>query len=635
MDRVSQLRDWMHVSFPSSLGEGKPSSQPRSCPFLHASLSSKGDERHDNIVHHLTSSLQQADMEHVAAHLMLVGSSAAQGQGVRGGEDVEAISTVSSSATTHPSSASKYPSSDDGMASSGRQLRQAGAAKKNVDQVYTYQNTKTWPLFVANESEAMKNLGAWYTGYAVMVQCPGKTEPFMEGVGTASCLLNYTVTLRPLLVGGAQLSAGTKTISFEDLASYRKRCDEVPSVCNAFVGSTGASINGSTYVYGFPLYKSAEPNMVYLANQLVTVRQSSSDTSLLSLDLSPGIYNYENASAITLREYYGVDPDLSGSNETIQASTLVVGAADSAINVTAVNQYLSLLGLEPHSELLISDFGVPNNVSVCNGTSACAETMLDVQALQSFAPNATTYFTPTRSGKDNNGTIQEVLTFLDNLLTADPVASVSSLSWSATYKQQFNISVLESYLQKIAAMGMTLIGSSGDAGASGTSDGCYPPVDGGPLIGNFQGEAWPTVSPWVTAVGGTQFLNLDGQSTEVVCSSATFGGITSGGGFSGAWANISTPSWQQAAVSKYLSENNATTFAGFPTDKTPGWNPQGRGFPDIAMYGARYDGCFILCLMCWCIGVWFGAASPHRFRVALSWVEEELSSMSFCSVTKV
>ena len=49
------------------------------------------------------------------------------------------------------------------------------------------------------------------------------------------------------------------------------------------------------------------------------------------------------------------------------------------------------------------------------------------------------------------------------------------------------------------------------------------------------------------------------------------------------------PAWQKTAVERYLAENNQSTFAAFPTAAgTPGWNPTGRAFPDIAAYGALF-----------------------------------------------
>ena len=103
---------------------------------------------------------------------------------------------------------------------------------------------------------------------------------------------------------------------------------------------------------------------------------------------------------------------------------------------------------------------------------------------------------------------------------------------------------------------------------------------------------WPQISPWVTVVGGTQFMaTKDNPQEEVVCSVATGSGITSGGGFTGKFFPqdiYSMPSWQEKSVGRYLAENNASTFAGFPNEGTPGYNTRGRAFPDIAMYGSFF-----------------------------------------------
>jgi tripeptidyl-peptidase-1 len=58
------------------------------------------------------------------------------------------------------------------------------------------------------------------------------------------------------------------------------------------------------------------------------------------------------------------------------------------------------------------------------------------------------------------------------------------------------------------------------------------------------------------------------------------GVITSGGGFSTYFAQ---PSWQTSSVSAY--------FAGLTTTNTPtpGFNKNGRGFPDMAMMGVWYQ----------------------------------------------
>jgi tripeptidyl-peptidase I len=146
--------------------------------------------------------------------------------------------------------------------------------------------------------------------------------------------------------------------------------------------------------------------------------------------------------------------------------------------------------------------------------------------------------------------------------------------------------VLEGVLRDLTLAGTTIVVASGDDGASGRSDGCLPASD--PL----QGPEWPTASPWVTVVGGTQFLADDsGKMEEVVCSESTRCGVTGGSGF--AASNLpqelyGRPAWQLTAVSRYLSENNASTFAAFPTEDTPGYNPNGRAFPDVSMYASFF-----------------------------------------------
>lgn len=592
--RVSTLGDWLHFRLQLQDEEAVPSA--KSSAFLQRSLSQlSGVEGLHGVVHQVASALQDAELEHLVSHMMLV-SDQIKGDSIsgtkdaaRGGDSRRTASRSKSTdgALTHLPSVPGYVNT--------RKLQQDGdkgdKEVPNQPNVYFLPKGQFFQLFSANESEAVKNMGAWYSSPVMLFQCEGEKEPYLVRANTTDCILSLDVTLQPVLGISGTSSANPLKIQFqEELAEFRKTCAEVPEVCSQL--SFNVPITEETYVYGIPLYKYAIPNALYSGTVIVTFNSSQGVGAVSNLDLGTSIFNYYNASALTLREAYGVDPSIQGSNETVQASVLFIGNGDSAVNETAVSEYLALLGLEPNSRLRISDFGVPNNVSVCDGTDNCLETMLDIQTLQSFAPNATTYFSPSSQGKTTEEVAQLLLEFLDDLLTADPRSQVASLSWSYDYVSTggFTIAEIEGYLKKIAAIGMTLLVASGDAGASAGASGCYPPSYGGPLIGNVISEAWPTASPWVTAVGGTQFLALNEtmETTEVVCSSVTNGGITSGGGFSGTWLNTTTPDWQRPFVERYLKENNATTFSAFPTSETPGYNPQGRGFPDIAAYAAQF-----------------------------------------------
>jgi len=64
--------------------------------------------------------------------------------------------------------------------------------------------------------------------------------------------------------------------------------------------------------------------------------------------------------------------------------------------------------------------------------------------------------------------------------------------------------------------------------------------------------------------------------SEIACQSNKSGVITTGGGF---YNFTATPTWQRTTVSDYL--NKATP--------EPGFNPNGRAYPDVALIGVKYQ----------------------------------------------
>ena len=89
---------------------------------------------------------------------------------------------------------------------------------------------------------------------------------------------------------------------------------------------------------------------------------------------------------------------------------------------------------------------------------------------------------------------------------------------------------------------------------------------------------FPATSPYVTAVGAT--MGPESGGAEVACQSQLGGVITTGGGFSTYYAQ---PSWQTTAINGYF--NNLTT----DQQPTSGYNPVGRGIPDISLIGVNYQ----------------------------------------------
>jgi subtilase family serine protease len=148
------------------------------------------------------------------------------------------------------------------------------------------------------------------------------------------------------------------------------------------------------------------------------------------------------------------------------------------------------------------------------------------------------------------------------------------------YSKRTNIEFL-----KLSLRGVTLLASSGDAGAAGrTNEGC---TDDSPL-----NPVFPTSSPYVLSVGGTIVMNpVKAIGTSPLCKenncigggdelNCNFDrcGWTSGGGFS----NFFNRPWWQVNTSKtYLA--SATQF---PPQKY--FNKLGRAYPDIALVSHNY-----------------------------------------------
>ena len=223
--------------------------------------------------------------------------------------------------------------------------------------------------------------------------------------------------------------------------------------------------------------------------------------------------------------------------------------------------------------------------------------------------------------------------FLNWILAAaqDPSPpAVTSISWGndERYTSPSVMAAFEREAVKLAAIGVTILVSSGDNGVAGydckkgacdqdsSADGSYwSKGKGSGWTGTGFFPKFPASCPWVTVVGATsgpeRYANNSSRDAEgnVVCSltislplslpsnfphpcyrpchsghvevaaSSTAGDvITTGGGFSGYW---STPAWQTGAVTSYTAQADASSGAGF--------NRRGRGYPDVALIGVGYQ----------------------------------------------
>jgi len=229
------------------------------------------------------------------------------------------------------------------------------------------------------------------------------------------------------------------------------------------------------------------------------------------------------------------------------------------------------------------------------GSVLGGEAQLDLQYIMALAANVSTWFWSVPGTEIE--TQQEP--FLDWLMqlsdTPDDIIplvhSVSygddELSMPAWFKRRVNAEFM-----KLAMRGISVLVASGDDGASG-----YKVSQIGAEFCNRSRPEFPTTSPWVTSVGGTQLAVVASpicayytdyvivncqQPGEVVCSSSLGGGITSGGGFSDIFEQ---PWYQKEAVESYLKQTDIPVPA---ENGTWTCNVKGRAYPDVSALASNY-----------------------------------------------
>jgi len=159
-----------------------------------------------------------------------------------------------------------------------------------------------------------------------------------------------------------------------------------------------------------------------------------------------------------------------------------------------------------------------------------------------------------------------LLKYAQTLADMDSPPLVNSVSYGNDEKQQVSKEYIFStatQFMKLGAKGLTVLFASGDQGVCGR-EGC------GLFVRHFHPD-FPAGCPYVTAVGGTDFVTYDIGAERAWAHG--------GGGFSD---HFDIPSWQADAVSKYKSNPDA--------DLPPArfWNNTGRGYPDVSALGGEH-----------------------------------------------
>jgi len=198
------------------------------------------------------------------------------------------------------------------------------------------------------------------------------------------------------------------------------------------------------------------------------------------------------------------------------------------------------------------------------GTQFCGEALLDIEYAKAVAG-------PAVSLTDMYQASFNLLTWSTNVENIDDanLIGVHSISYGNDEKQQSSTAYMTSFnsaAMKIGVRGVSILFASGDQGVCGRS-GC-----GFGKSVRFHPD-FPSGSPYVTSVGGTDFATRSVIGEEKAW-------VSGGGGFSDTFP---IPSYQQAAVAKYKSSADAK----LPPQSM--WNNTGRGYPDVSALAGQQN----------------------------------------------
>jgi tripeptidyl-peptidase-1 len=217
-------------------------------------------------------------------------------------------------------------------------------------------------------------------------------------------------------------------------------------------------------------------------------------------------------------------------------------------------------------ETFSSSCGVPQDVANvigagrADGSPSGTEAVLDIEFIKAVAANV-----PLTVVYDQQ---YSLLNWANQILSLEDPPLVHSVSYGNDENQQssqaYMFSVNTAFM-KAGVQGLSILFASGDQGVCGR-EGC-----GGffGVEGRFNPD-FPGASPYITAVGGTDFYG-SGVGEEMVWGAG-------GGGFSDTFP---IPPYQQDAVAAY----KARADANLPPQKY--WNNTGRGYPDVAALGGQ------------------------------------------------
>eukprot|EP00035_Acanthoeca_spectabilis_P019199 m.416845 g.416845 ORF g.416845 m.416845 type:complete len:1379 (-) comp16830_c1_seq44:71-4207(-) len=324
--------------------------------------------------------------------------------------------------------------------------------------------------------------------------------------------------------------------------------------------------NGQGYA-AFPLQPGQEQSATFVERPNIT---------------NPSGLNGSSAAQI----YRAYDPEFNGTVSTIQNR---VPFDPSAIEASLDTQWIGVTSRAQQTYLFHGGYfmqSVREYVTATEAVSTWGETVYD----------------------SSYGWAMQFLDVVLAIMYGEIQPDVLSMSFGYNLFAATNVwlPTVEVYYQLLSGMGITLLASTGDTGASGKINGGWADGMGGwsyPVNCSVFSTQFPATSPYVTAVGATQLVQ-DSEANPANCtrrwppatattaagpcvkeigqSMETTGMITSSGGFA---QYITRRSWQDAAVNGYLATPFAQQLMGQLSSADTARMTTNRAVPDLSAVG--------------------------------------------------
>jgi len=254
-----------------------------------------------------------------------------------------------------------------------------------------------------------------------------------------------------------------------------------------------------------------------------------------------------------------VTPAVIAKRYKLGGASNVVAAGNSMAVAEFQGQYYKAADLTTFADSCSVTGGVDTQVGT-NEPIAGVEAELDIEYIKAVAgsvPLTVVY-----------NSQYSLLSWATQITSLPSSPLVHSVSYGNDEAQQTSTAYMESAntaFMKAGTMGLSILFASGDQGVCGR-EGCG-------IFKTKYHPDFPAASPYITAVGGTDFAAKGVIGDEKAWNDG-------GGGFSDTFA---IPSWQTDAVTAYKNNPDAD----LPDAKY--WNNTGRGYPDIAALAGQQN----------------------------------------------